>query len=273
MVFQNTVKQDIVDPSYQNENFRARHHFKEAHVHDPPYRRNRDFKPVNYGSFRGILNYKRAEPFESLKNLKDVVNEHHHHPIKWAKTFLFGASAGAFIGYAWFVVRPFQSFPVRKLLQAAGDRPWSGRYLRWARNVIAPYMLIGGSLTLSYQLIFDYLRHHEESNNDRPLVVDHTIAVTLIGATSVGLWGGLPRYWLTGAIFGLLLVSPMSWWMYRHGRLNAANRHANIFYENGVTQEEVDRIRHQDMIESLGVTMQSTPGYGYFKHVGDQRHV
>lgn len=120
----------MIDPSYQNEHWRAKHHFKEAHQHDPPYRRNRDFKPVNYGSFRGILNYKRSEPFESLKNLKDLQNEHHHHPLKWAKTFLFGASAGAVIGYAWFVIRPFQSFPIRKLLQAAGDRPWTGRYFR-----------------------------------------------------------------------------------------------------------------------------------------------
>jgi hypothetical protein len=27
-------------------------------------------------------------------------------------------------------MRPFQSFPIRKLLQATGDRPWSGRYFR-----------------------------------------------------------------------------------------------------------------------------------------------
>ena len=130
MVYQNTVKYPVPDPAYANENFRAKHHYKEAHQHDAPYRRNRDFKPVNYGSFRGILNYKRAEPFESLKNLKDLNNEHHHHTTKWAKVFLFGASAGAVFGYAWFVIRPFQSFPIRKLLQSSGDRPWSGRYFR-----------------------------------------------------------------------------------------------------------------------------------------------
>jgi len=116
MVYHNAVKQDVVDPAYQNETWRARHHFKEMHQHDPPFRRNRDFKPVNYGSFRGILNYKRAEPFESLKNIKDIANESHHHPIKWAKAFLLGAFGGATLGYAWFVVRPFQSFPIQKLL-------------------------------------------------------------------------------------------------------------------------------------------------------------
>lgn len=136
MVYHNTVKQDIMDPSYQNEVFRAKQHYKEAHQHDPPMRRNRDFKPVNYGSFRGILNYKRAEPFESLKNLKDIANEHHHHPIKWAKAFLLGATSGAMIGYAWFVIRPFQSFPIQKLLQAAGDKAWTGRYFRYAYTFI-----------------------------------------------------------------------------------------------------------------------------------------
>jgi hypothetical protein len=72
MVFETSVKQPIVDSAYKNEVFRARKHYKEEHVHDPPLRRNRDFKPVNYGSFRGMLNFKHAEPFASLKNLKDL---------------------------------------------------------------------------------------------------------------------------------------------------------------------------------------------------------
>jgi len=273
MVYHNAVKQDVFDPAYQNETWRSKHHMKESHQHDPPFRRNRDFKPVNYGSFRGILNYKRAEPFESLKNLKDIATESHHHPIKWAKAFLLGALGGGTIGYAWFVVRPFQSFPINKLLSAAGDKPWTGRYLRWAKNVIGPYVLIGGSLTLGYQLIFDYLRHHEEGNNDRPVWIDHTIALTVLGATAAGLWGGLPSYWLTGAIVGGMLLSPMTWWLKQHGKINSAYRPSNIFYENGVSQEEVDRIRYLDAVEVLGQQLGATPGYGYFKGQSDQRHV
>ena len=139
------------------------------------------------------------------------------------------------------------------------------------KNVITPYMLIGGSVTLSYQLIFDYLRHHEESNNDRPLYFDHVKACTLIGAVSLGMWGAMPRYWFTGAFLGGMLIAPMSWWLYKHGRINGANRHSNIFYDNGVSQDEVDRIRHIDAIESLGSVMQALPGYGYFQ--GESRHV
>jgi hypothetical protein len=125
------------------------------------------------------------------------------------------------------------------------------------KNVITPYMLIGGSLTLSYQLIFDYLRHHEESNNDRPLYFDHVKACTIIGAVSLGIWGAMPRFWFTGAFLGGMLIAPMSWWLYKHGRINGANRHSNIFYDNGVSQDEVDRIRHLDAIESLGSAMQA----------------
>jgi hypothetical protein len=106
-MFDNTIKQNIPDPAYGNEVWRARHHYKEEHVHDPPLRRNRDFKPVGFGTFRGMPNFKHAEPFALLKNLKDLPNEHHNHPIKWAKAFLFGGFAGAVFGYSWFIFRPF----------------------------------------------------------------------------------------------------------------------------------------------------------------------
>lgn len=118
-------------------------------------------------------------------------------------------------------------------------------------------MLIGGSLTLSYQLIFDYLRHHEESNNDRPLYFDHVKALTIIGAFSLGMYGAMPRFWFTGGFLGGMVIAPMSWWLYKHGRINGANRHSNIFYDNNVSQDEVDRIRHLDAIESLGSAMQA----------------
>lgn len=102
----------------------------------PPERRSRDFKPVNYGSFRGILNFKVAEPWSMLKNIHDLKHERHNHPIKWAKVFLFGAIAGSIGGTLWFMLKPMQAFPMRKLLQASGDRPWSGRYFRLVKYQI-----------------------------------------------------------------------------------------------------------------------------------------
>lgn len=106
MVFHNSIVSKTTDPSYENEVFRARHHYKELHQHDPPQRRNRDFKPVNYGSFKGILNFKHSEPYALLKNLKDLKEEHHNHPIKWFKMFLKGAICGLLIGQIWFAFRP-----------------------------------------------------------------------------------------------------------------------------------------------------------------------
>lgn len=81
----------------------------------------------------------------------------------------------------------------------------------------------------------------------------------------------MPRFWFTGAFLGGMLIAPMSWWLYSHGRINGAARPSNIFYENGVSQDEVDRIRHIDAIESLGSKLQAKPGFGYYN--GDSRHV
>jgi hypothetical protein len=44
-----------------------------------------------------------------------------------------------------------------------------------------------------------------------------------------------------------------------------------MFYENSVTQEEIERIQHLDAIELLGDKMQGQYGYGYFHK--DPRHV
>jgi hypothetical protein len=132
------------------------------------------------------------------------------------------------------------------------------------KNVITPYMLTGGSITLSYQLIFDYLRHHEESNNDRPVFFDHAFACTLIGAVSMGVYFGAPRFWFTGGFLGGMLIAPMTWWLIKHGRLNGQYRHANIFYENSADKAEIERIQHIDVIESMGTALTSKPGYGYF---------
>jgi hypothetical protein len=120
----------VTDPDYSNEVFRSKNGFKEGHVHDPPYRRNQDFKPVGFGTFRGMPNFKHAEPYALLKSLKDLPNEKEHHPTKWIKAIVFGAFSGAIWGYSWFAFKPLQGFPTKKLLATVGDRPFSGRAFR-----------------------------------------------------------------------------------------------------------------------------------------------
>jgi len=263
MVFSDTVQQKVSDPDYANEVFRARYGYKEEHVHAPPYRRNRDFKPVNYGSFRGILNFKHSEPFALLKNLSSLQYEQHHHLIKWFKVFLFGAFSGALLGYSWFIFRPFQSFPIRKLLQSAGERPWSGRLLRIQKHVLIPYMFAGGALTLSYQLILDFLNHHE-TNTDKPKIINHYIATCLLGTAIGAIYGTRPSHAITGLVGSFFILAPMSWYLYKQGRPNAQNRHSNIFYENSATPEDIQRIQALDAMETLAGTMKAQAGYGYF---------
>ena len=83
------------------------------------------------------------------------------------------------------------------------------------------------------------------------MVFDHMIASGLVGAAIAGLQYGMPKYWFVGAFAGSMIFAPMSWWVLKTGRLNALGRPSNIFYENGVSAEEIERIRHIDMLESL----------------------
>lgn len=130
MVYHNSRAQEVSNPAYGDETWRARHGYKEAHVHDAPYRRNRDFKPVPYGTFKGMPNYRHSEPYCLLKNMKDVVNEEHNHPIKWAKMSLKGAIVGSTFGYLYFIGGPTGQFEMQKLEAATGMRKFSGRYWR-----------------------------------------------------------------------------------------------------------------------------------------------
>ena len=50
-----------------------------------------------------------------------------------------------------------------------------------------------------------------------------------------------------------------------------------MFYENGVTPEEVERIQALDQLESVAYQMNTTPGYGYISrnqsHLWEQKNI
>ena len=150
MPVSNTVKVTAPDPSYSNEMFRASHGYKEAHQHDAPFRRSRDFKPVPYGTFGGMPNYRHAEAWCQLKNIKDLVHEQDHHPTKWAKAFLGGATAGVLLGAAWVAVAPVNGMAAQKLFAKIGERPFSGRMFRMVWQTAPWHAMFGGALALSY---------------------------------------------------------------------------------------------------------------------------
>lgn len=132
MVYQNHIAYRA-GPGYENETFRARHGYKESEAHDAPYRRNRDFKPVPYGSAKGILNYRHSEPFALMKNLKDLPRETHQKPIVYTKHFLKGAITGGFFGYLYFACGPVGYLETEKVIAASGSRPFSGQIFRYVK--------------------------------------------------------------------------------------------------------------------------------------------
>ena len=129
MVFENHIVYRGA-PGYENEYFRARHGFKDADAPDPPYRRSRDFKPVPYGSAKGILNYRHSEPWALMKNMKDIPNETHQLPIVLSGKFLKGGLAGAVLGNLYFFCGPTGHLETEKVLAAAGGRAFSGKLFR-----------------------------------------------------------------------------------------------------------------------------------------------
>ena len=113
---------------------------------------------------------------------------------------------------------------------------------------------------MAYDLTFFVLRHHDEANS-RPLILDHTLALTMIGMAGAATKVTNPLHIPLAGFFTAALIAPISWFFYTRAiRFGAPN--SNIFYEDGTTPEEIERFRHQDEIERLGLDMLSTPNYG-----------
>lgn len=83
-----------------------------------------------YGTAAGMPNYRHAEPFCQLKNIKDLKNEHHHFPTRFFKIFLSGAIVGVTFGSAWGFLRPMSGFAIQKLMHTTGDHAFTGRIWR-----------------------------------------------------------------------------------------------------------------------------------------------
>ena len=52
----------------------------------------------------------------------------------------------------------------------------------------------------------------------------------------------MPKWWFIGAFLGGMVLAPASWWIKRHGRFNAQGRNSNIFYDNSLTKDDIERI-------------------------------
>ena len=80
-----------------------------------------------------------------------------------------------------------------------------------------------------------------------------------------------------GALRGLLVstfaIAPGTYWLKKQGALALMGHHQpiDIFYENDVTPEEMERIRMMDEVENLATNMSRIPGYGIV-HKGRSGH-
>lgn len=124
--------------------------------------------------------------------------------------------------------------------------------------------MMGAGAFVFYQAFIDFLRHHDEANS-RPMVLDHTAALTIMSMGYAATIATNPLYIPLAGFFTAAIVSPLSWWMVRLASKDMTFKHSNIFYENGTTEEEIERFRNQDEVERLGLEMLGTNGYGYCK--------
>lgn len=81
------------------------------------------------------------------------------------------------------------------------------------------------------------------------------IAVTLLSAAGAGMYTGTVTGVATGLTAAIFLIGPMTWWFYKSARINSNQRPANIFYENGVSPDEVERIQNIDAMECVAFEM------------------
>lgn len=123
-------------------------------------------------------------------------------------------------------------------------------------------MVVGGSVFLGYELILEFLRHHDELNM-RPKLVDHIFAMSLIG--TVG--GFMAMNSIKGAFqgflfFGLNLGFLSYWAMNMAWGPGGGNKPLTVIYDADVTPEEKERFEMMDQAEILAHNMRGKPGYG-----------
>ena len=123
---------------------------------------------------------------------------------------------------------------------------------------------MGGAVVCAYHGIIDYMRHHEEAD-PRPAFIDHTVSTTLVSAGVSLFYATRPWHVFCSGFFGAVLLAPTTWWFSRKAVIGTERMAPNIFYTNDCTEEEIERYRHQDMIEDAAAKMKLEQGYGYAK--------
>jgi hypothetical protein len=124
------------------------------------------------------------------------------------------------------------------------------------------HMAVGGSIFLGYELIIEFMRHHDESNL-RPMIIDHLIAMSLIGTVGGWMATNTIRGAFQGFLFFGLNIGFLSYWAMKMGlRPGAGEAPVLIYYDTDVTKEEKERFEMQDQLNILAFNMCTKPAYG-----------
>jgi len=130
-------------------------------------------------------------------------------------------------------------------------------------KAIAPaHMAYGAAAFLSYDLITEFLRHHDETNL-RPKLLDHLLAMSLIGTGAGFIASNSIRGAFQGFLFIGLNVGFLSYWAMKQAvRPGGGRAPAHIYYDADVTKEEKERIEMMDQVDILAHNMSIKPAYG-----------
>ena len=247
-----------------NDSYRTKNGFKELHIHNSPPRKNPDFKPMLYGDFIGMLNFKLSEPWAMMRHFPDLVNEQHQKPILWAKSTIKGAIAGFLYTIGMTFSRNEYLYVEKKLFLTHSQGPFTFSVLRRAlKNFYMP-MGYGAGLFLGYHLLYDFFTHHNEAE-EIPDILTHAKIWAVMSPLLISyLWR--PKHAITGSVLVLGLAFPLFYSIKEYVSGDFAQKDSYYFYQSGVTQAEKDKFEFQDRIEAIGYTRMHEGGYG------DQRH-
>lgn len=234
---------------YQNETYRARHGFKEMHIHNAPKRKNKDFKPLLYGDYIGMLNFKLAEPWALFRHLKDMFNEEHQMPLQYIKTGVRGAVVGVAFGLLKEMVTPLNHLANKKLVINTTQNPFKIQIWKYFKGVASGPSLAGASLFLLHRFFTDLLTHHKHSL-EIPSVVTEA-KVWLLLAPLLGLYMGGPKAVLQFTVFAMTIAFPTYTFMIGQRPFDT-RIYTEIYYQDGVSKAEKDLHEYTDNIEELG---------------------
>jgi hypothetical protein len=254
MVFWTSVPQSTIwNTNLHNETYRSKYGYKEMEVHNPPPRRNKDFKPALYGDYLGMPNYKMSYPYSLLKLAKDLWYERHNFTIQYIKAFILGSFGGALFGSTYFMLKDQQDFVAKKLYLTLDKGAFSFKHLKLQLNLLAPYALYGGLFFFAYTFLFNMFTMHREALGTPKCFTHAKVWALMSPIVAMACFG--PGYIVHGFVFGMLFLFPLFYSLKNVADLNGT-RVPHVYYQEGVSQAEKDKYEYQDRIETIAADIQ-----------------